>query len=211
MAESLLLVDSDVFALLSAVGLMDELTMALGLTRDAVRRLPALGKQLQPNKSIGRKYPEPQRQQALRECEATQVFVDRPQDHSLQARLTRVENIDVGEAALLAALAEQPGWLLTTGDKRSLISLGQANELADVRDNVRGRIVALETAILLLVQRLGAGEVGHRFQSIPGAHTTIDIFFRYKQTFDDAEAIAQITSYLNDLRQKMGDDLLFPV
>ena len=211
MAEQLLLVDSDIFALLAAVELLDELALALGIPVESVRRLPALGKQLRPGKSIGRKYPELQRQKALTKCDATEVYSDRPAAMSLHAKLVSVDDIDEGEAVLLAALAEQQNWYLTSGDKRSLIALGQTTELSDVRDRVAGRILALECVLLLLVKRLGAAELGKRFQLIPGAHNTIDILFRFKNTFDDDESIRQITSYLNDLVQKMGRDLLYPV
>jgi hypothetical protein len=211
MAEPILLVDSDVFALLAAVGLLGELATSLGLSRESVRRLPALVKQLQQGKSIGRKYPDAQREQALSVCKSTRPFVARAQEVALQARLVRVDNIDDGEAVLFATLAEQPFWYLTTGDQRSLIALGQAAELADVRERVSGRILCLETVLLLLIQRLGAAEIGARFQPIQGVHTKIDIFFGYKETFDDATLIDQITSYLSDLRKNMGCDILYPL
>lgn len=126
-------------------------------------------------------------------------------------RLLSVDGIDEGEAFLFATLAEHPACLLTTGDGRSLVALGQALELQDVRDQVRGRIVPLEAALILLVRRLGATVVGARLKPLAAIHRTIDIVFGTKDEFDDAEAVRQITSYLDSLRQSMGDDLLYPV
>jgi hypothetical protein len=213
MVSPLLLVDSDLFALLSAVGLLDELVAELGMTPDNVRRLPALLTQLQPEKTIGRKFRELEiaRQNAVRQCSTTLPFVDPPTDPSVARRLAAVPKIDDGEVLLLAALAEHPGWLLTTGDKRCLVALGQERLLEDVRERIRGRIIPLEVALVLLVRRLGAAEVGRRFQSVPGLHKTIDVLFRHKTEFDDDRTLAEITSYLDDLHHKIGDDLLFPL
>lgn len=210
MTERLLLVDSDVFVLLSAAGLLDDLVAVLGFAADAVRRLPALPHQLQKGRSFQR-YDSAAREAVLAKCEATPSWDARPADSTRFDRLVAVDGIDEGEAFFFATLAERPACLLTTGDNRALVALGNASDLADVRDQIRGRLVALEGALLLLVRSLGAETVGSRLKPLASVHRTIDIVFGTKDHFDDAEAVRQITSYLDSLRQSIGDDLLYSV
>ena len=61
MTDRLLLVDSDLFVLLSAAGLLDELAAALGFTPDAIRRLTALPHQVRKGRTF-RRYDESLRQ-----------------------------------------------------------------------------------------------------------------------------------------------------
>ena len=208
MTERLLLVDSDVFVLLSAAGLLDELATVLGFAPDAIRRLSALPYQLQKGRSF-RRYDLAARTTVLTKCEATASWEERPADNERFDRLVSVDGIDEGEAFFFATLSERHACLLTTGDSKALVALGNASDLADVRDQVRGRIVALEGALLLLVRSLGAEAVGSRLKPLASVHRTIDILFGTKDHFDDDEAVRQITSYLDSLRQSMGDDLLF--
>ena len=211
MTDRVLLVDSDAFVLLSASGLLPELAVALGLDPDDVRCLPALRHQLRAGRSIARRLPPAAVEQARLAAEVASPWTTPPPDANLLQRLQFVPQIDDGEALLLATLVEQPAFLLTTGDKRSLIALGQSAALPDVRDQVRGRIVAVETALVLLVKRLGATEVGQRLQPFASVHRTVDILFGTKTDFDETETLRQITSYLADLTRQIGDDLLFPV
>ena len=208
MTERLLLVDSDVFVLLSAAGLLEELATVLGFAPDAIRRLPALPHQLQKGRSF-RRYDLAARTTVLTKCEATASWDERPADNERFDRLVSVDGIDEGEAFFFATLSERPACLLTTGDSKALVALGNASDLADVRDQIRGRIVPLEGALLLLVRSLGAEAVGSRLKPLAPAHRTIDILFGTKDHFDDDEAVRQITSYLDSLRQSLGDDLLF--
>ena len=138
---------------------------------------------------------------------------ERAVDRAMRIEIRRPEPevIDGGEAFLLASLAERPACLLTTGDRRALIALGQALELDDVREKVRGRIVSLETALILLVNQLGADPIGRRFAALKGCHKTIDILFGHKASFEPQMILEEINSSLNDLRRRMIDDLLFPV
>lgn len=115
MATPLLLVDSDVFALLSSVGLLGDLIAELGVAETDVRRLPALLTQLRPDKSIGRKFRdlESARQNAIRQTDATVPLTARPHDENMRMRLEATAEIDPGEGLLMVLLAENPGWLLT--------------------------------------------------------------------------------------------------
>lgn len=210
MSERLLLVDSDLFVLFGAAGLLDDLAVALGFTPDEIRRLPALPHQLHKGRTF-RRYDESARQAAAARCDTALPLEERPADTATFGRLVSVDGIDEVEAFFFTTLAERSACLLTTGDNRSLVALGQAVDLRDVRDRVRGRIVPLEAALILLVRKFGASAIGRKLKPLAAVHRTIDIVFGTKEDFDDAEAVRQITSYLNSLRQSLSDDLLYPV
>ena len=107
---------------------------------------------------------------------------------------------------LFAKLDEASASLLTTGDQRSLIALGKAEGLNSFRDQIRGRVVCLESALLLLVQSVGVQSVGEALQRLRGVNTKIDVLFGYKTEFVEDEIVRQLSSYLKDLREKLGDD-----
>ena len=97
-------------------------------------------------------------------------------------------------------------WLLLR--PHSLITLGKAEGLNSFRDEIRGRVVSLESALLLLVQSVGAQSVGEALQRLRGVITRIDVLFGYKTEFVEEEIVRQLNSYLKDLREKLGDDYL---
>jgi hypothetical protein len=207
MSERILLIDSDIFVLFSAAGLLDDLVACLGFSLSDLRRLDALPHQLQRGRSF-RRYDEIARTAALTRCHEVRSIEDRPTSSEHWETLISVENIDEGEALLFAKLAEAAGSLLTTGDQRSLIALGNANGLNSFRDQIRGRVVCLESALLLLLQKVGTQFVGGAFQRLRGVNTKIDVLFGYKTDFVEEEVVRQLNSYLRDLREKLGDDFL---
>jgi hypothetical protein len=207
MSERILLIDSDIFVLLSAAGLLDDLVDCLGFELSDVRRLDALPHQLQRGRSF-RRYDEAARSEALTRCHEVRPIEDRPTSSEHWAKLISVDDIDEGEAFLFVKLAEASTSLLTTGDQRSLIALGKAEGLHSFRDQIRGRVVCLESALLLLVQNVGAQSVGEALQRLRSINTKIDVLFGYKNEFVEEEIVRQLRSYLKDLREKLGDDYL---
>jgi hypothetical protein len=70
-------------------------------------------------------------------------------------KLTPVDRIDVGEAQLLAAVADL-GDILLTGDKRALVAVGR---MADIPPLLAGKIVTLEAILISLCSKLGVDAV----------------------------------------------------
>jgi hypothetical protein len=179
----------------------------LGFKRSNVRRLAALPKQLERGRAF-RRFDQSFRDKALACCEKFPALLDRPASSAHWEALLSVDQIDAGEALLFAKLAEGNASLLATGDQRSLIALGNADQLRLFRNEIRGRVICLESALLRLVNSLGADVVGKAFQPLRGVDTKIDIFFGHKIEFMREEVVRQLSSYLNDLRVRLGDDFL---
>ncbi len=209
MSSPLLLVDTDLFVLLAGAGLLDELAVCLGIPPENIRRLPALQSQIKSKRFID-KIPADELARLLTAIAHVTPWTDSPADTALLERLN-VENIDAGEAQLFATLCEHPVYLLGSGDKRALIALGSTPDLKDVRTSLQGRILSLETALTLLIRKLGAKAVGTALKPLWEKHRTIDILFGTKTAFDDQESLRQIQSYLDHLKQSIGPDLLYPL
>ena len=210
MSSPLLLVDTDLFVLLAGAGLLNDLAECLGIPTESIRRLPSLQSQIKSKRFID-KIPVDELARLQAAISHVTPWTDSPADTTLLERLQTVPDIDPGEALLFATLYEQPVYLLASGDKRSMVALGNAPELDDVRQSVRGRILSLETALTLLIRRLGANVIGPRLRPFRERHQTVSILFGYKTEFDDQESLDQIRSYLNDLIKHIGSDLLYPL
>ena len=74
------------------------------------------------------------RDEAVTRCSEIPAIEDRPISSEHWEKLISVDQIDEGEALLFAKLAEGSASLLTTGDQRSLIALGNAEGLDSFRD-----------------------------------------------------------------------------
>jgi hypothetical protein len=77
MNERILLIDSDIFVLLSAAGVLDDLIECLGFKQSNVRRLAALPKQLERGRAF-RRYNQAFRDKALACCREFPALLDRP-------------------------------------------------------------------------------------------------------------------------------------
>ncbi len=210
MSSPLLLIDTDLFVLLAGAGLLPDLAECLGIPPKNIRRLPSLQYQIKSKRFID-KIPVAELERLQQTICDVPAWTDSPADTAVLDRLAAVPGIDPGEALLFATLYEQPVYLLASGDKRSMIALGNAPDLDDVRTALEKRILSLETALILLIRKIGAMAVGSALQPLGRKYTTIDILFGHKTEFDDNISLAQIHSYLDDLVAQIGPPLLYAV
>jgi len=137
--DPVLLLDSDIFIILSAAGVLERTAALLGVKLANVRRSEALPRQLARSKSFRQNYPEHIRNAALQQCRTILHFTERPGRPDIADRLTAIEGIHSGEAIMLSLTAEHPFYYLASGDKRSMIALATTASLADIRSAVAGR------------------------------------------------------------------------
>ena len=210
MSSPILLIDTDLFVLLAGAGLLPQLSQCLDIPPENIRRLPSLQSQIKSKRFID-KIPVGELERLQQAINDIPAWTASPADTAVLDRLAAVPDIDPGEALLFATLYEQPVYLLASGDKRSMIALGNAPGLDDVRTSLEKRILSLETALILLIRKIGAIAVGSALQPLGKKNTTIDILFGHKTEFDDIEAIRQIRSYLKSLVAQIGPPLLYPI
>ena len=180
MSERLLLIDTDILVLLGASGMLPRVVELLEFQHEQVRRLPAATYQLERSRSFRDAYPAPVLHAALQIARTIQPIRAEPSTPLMVDALSRVSDVDLGEAWLFALLAEHSGYYMTTGDKKAIIAVATHDGLSEVRDAVAGRVICLESLLKLLVQREGAKTVAEAFAPVR-THRTISWTFANSQ------------------------------
>jgi hypothetical protein len=209
MHDRLLIVDSDIFILLSAAGLLSRVAELLGVKSENVRRLDALPFQLEKGKAFKKNYSDVVRDAAKKQCDLVSPLTDRPKDDETLQRLTDTDGIDPGEALLFALASEESHYYLASGDKRAMVALATAGDLADIRAAVSGRIVCLEETLRMLVVAEGVAPIAAAFASVREANQALRVIFSEAAATNQDECLRYIASYFNDLVSKVGSGLLY--
>lgn len=148
------------------MGCLDEALASIGMTRDACRRLPAAASQAQRSRWVGDRWPNADRAK-MREIIEPIPTVPLPKSLELQESLNAIEDIDPGEAYLLASMYENPESFLLSGDVRMLRALHSATPYAarKVRDSITGRVIIFPQIVGMLVRDSSLALVEQRWRS----------------------------------------------
>ncbi|QHS09106.1 hypothetical protein [Sinimarinibacterium sp. NLF-5-8] len=199
-----LLLDTDVLVLLSVAGVLDEVASLLGYAPSQMRRLPASVYQVQRSKKFAETYAAPVLAsivQSLRKIdETTESEVG---DLELLNALNAA--MDVGEAQLIATASATEGALLVSGDKRAVRNLARSQVHTCIAA-MQNRIVCLEAALWMLVQKNGAAQTRRAFMHALN-HKTVRILLSESMTCDQ-QCLDGIASFFEDLH-KDAKGLLF--
>jgi hypothetical protein len=204
----LLLIDTDIFVLLAAAGLIERVASLLGFKPEDLRRLPAVEFQLSRGKKFKEKFPSNVRASAIAVAQKIAPLTERPASDAMLQQLN-VDDIDEGEAVMFALLAENPSWLLTTGDRRSLVALGTQPDLSTARNSLAGRLVCIETVLRLLVINDGVEQIAKAFAPVRECDTKLRVIFSEANATNRESCLAGIDSYLTNLRTAVGETLLY--
>ncbi len=204
----LLLIDTDVFVLLAAAGLINRVAELLGFEIDHIRRLYPVEHQLTRGKKFREKYPQAVRDTALRAARAIIPLTDRPEDDSLLQRLV-VTDIDEGEALMFALMAENSSWFLATGDRRALVALSKNKDLTKLRASLAGRLVCLEMMLRKLVRADGVEKIAAAFAPVRDCDTKLRVVFSEANATSLDGCLEGIDSYLAGLRREVDQNLLY--
>ncbi len=202
-----LLIDSDVFIVLSGAGLLERAIGVIGFQTEDARRLAPLPQMLGRSARLRKTYPSVVLQSARLACESIAPIVDAP-DATLQERLLAIPDIDDGEALLYAILAKETACLLTSGDKRSMRALCGAADAATIRAAVSGRVVCLDSVVRKLVEMDGAAKTASALAPLLPHHATLRIVFSPANVVSAGGCLAAIDSYLGSLRGEVGEGFL---
>ncbi len=205
----LLLIDTDVFALLAGAGMLDQVIEGLGFDRSTTRRLPFVRAQMKRGRNFCETYSLAIRNRVIKRCEDIPSLPARASEDSTFEPLTRVDEIDYGETQLIALLAENEHFILTTGDKRALRALCDEESLSGVRRKVEGRIVCLESVIRLLVDRLGIEAAAKAFTPMRDVNKMLSVVFSQGNATPEADCRDYLGSYLRELESDLGEDFLY--
>ena len=184
-----LLLDTDVFCKLSAIGLLEAAVDSLGADLTQCGRLPALPYMLKKGR-LRTSYGSASCDNMLK-IALSMPTIGQASD-SWRDKLTSVQAIDPGESQLFATGAET-GLLVMTGDKRALRAL---KDVGDFSDALAGHIVVLEAVLITLCDLLGTHEVRQRAQVLNEQDGMFQICF----SAGTPDPLVGLMSYYNQLR-----------
>lgn len=145
--------------------------------------------------------------------EQLKLFIERTgtiqqahQETEILDRLIETPNIDGGEAFLILSAYNTPETKLATGDKRCLSALLNTPSLIDIANGLGGRVYTLETALLILISRLGFDFVNHQVVNRCVTDGTLNLAFGSGRSVDNA--IECLSSYCSALMPLLSDSHL---
>jgi len=193
-----LLIDSDVFVLLAAAGLLDRAITCLGFARDDARRLDALPHML----SRGKKFEDltsAERLAALNWCDRIAPFRECPKPETLQVLADHAASIHPGEATLFAWCHDNPDAVMITGDKNALRAL--AKGAPTFCASLSGRVACLEQLIASLVTADGVGSIYAALAIRAQHHKTLVVCFSEVNRADQGECLRFLRIYIRDVEK----------
>lgn len=210
-SQTLYLLDSDAAKKLCQYQLLHELAGALGCALNDFAILPQLRFQLKLDKD----------DKALAKL-GTQTAVDLARDLVAAASTVEIEadaanpllelnrpDIDTGEATLFAALHSNDNAHLCSGDKRAYIALSAINDVPVVQA-LWARLICLEEAIYLIVQRCDFQHVSDRIRAMPSADISLSIAFGRSVASPRETVIEALQSYMQHLYDGTGGKYVLP-
>ncbi len=205
----LFFLDSDIFVLFAGVNLLRDLVAASGFELASARRLEPLFYMLRHGKRLSKKYPVGIRERATAWCSQVAPMTSRPRGMVFE-QLATTRGIDPGEAELFAAVAETPGSLIATGDRRACRALRRSEDLGNVRAMLQGRIVCLETALSLLLERKSFPALSSALTQIREHNKTLGVLLSQGELTPVESFRDGLDSYSRDLTDELGELLYQP-
>jgi hypothetical protein len=135
----------------------------------------------------------------------------------MQESLNFIDQIDEGEAYLLAHMAENPSSLLVTGDARMLRALYRTRDgmARRVREDIEGRVIIFPQVVGALAKAISVSEVESRWRAAAPANQShrqkgLAVMFGSEPTRDE-EFWAGCESQTRDVTDICGPQLLYPL
>lgn len=206
---SLLYLDSDLFVLFAGANLLGYLIEAVGFDLKTTRRLRPLPRMLERG-PLSRRLPTGLRQRALAWCSAIPGIETAPSPETVD-RLVHVEDLDPGETVLFALAAEAESSLIGTGDQRACRALGRRQDLGDVRDQLKGKVICLEESLKVLLKRMDFGELAEALTTVREHNQTLRVLLGQGAATPKESFQTALLSYLDDLASEAGELLWRPI
>ncbi len=147
-----ILIDNDALLKLARYGLLDEVVAVFGCSSNDIYVLATAKYSLLPT---GNRLRRCQDEESAARLEAflrnSQSLNAGLADPDMFDQLNNIQNIDAGEALLLAVGATNLDTLVITGDKRCLVALCSHNSVTHIFEALVGRVVSMEVLFLHLV------------------------------------------------------------
>ncbi|PMB10303.1 hypothetical protein CEN49_04410 [Fischerella thermalis CCMEE 5273] len=198
--DRLILIDNDALLKLARYGLLDESIALFGCVPTSVRVLATAKYSLFPAKNRLRFCKDEESAARLEAFLRSSIPLDAgAADPDLLDALNAVQNIDAGEALLLAVGATDENTLVITGDKRSLTALCTNDSVTQIANALVGRVVTMEVLFSYLVEYQFA-HVQDCVRSNPDVDIALRIVFGVSNPTSFESVQEGLSSYIKNLR-----------
>ncbi len=212
----ILLCDNDILKKLAACDLLATALDALSLTKEQLRilqtapyvlGLAGAGKHRNTQHTLV--------QQRLGTFFDGVEYIDEKISTATVSAFAAVDEIDQGEAVLYATAVECEGYIITTGDKRSLRALSSAPTLSCYVERLRGRVVCLEQMVKIMIRRHGFDFIKQHVIPAREFDTALRVAFGSGEKAEESNVLAALQAYIDSLRSEtatllINEDELIP-
>jgi hypothetical protein len=190
--------DNDFLWKLVVFNLFHEALESLGITQNDVRVLP------QAKYVLKKRCKEEHVQKVLSALEPLICLEVTPEDAIILESLTQDPSINVGEARLIAKTLQTPCSILATGDKRMIRGLGNPHKHLTIREQLQGKIICLEQAVLAVIDnnKYGFEYVKSRVVPVRDGDTAIKVVFGSGDKSTYRNCIQALKSYIEELHRE---------
>lgn len=147
--------DNDIILKLTAYGMMDEALECLKMDWSNVRVLESARFVFERSKKLKKKHSESILLSAIDFVEKCATISSQDSDEYRLLMKEIKNDIDPGEATLIAATFQEFGSFLATGDKRCLKALATIECLQTIHEGLQNRVICLEQIICQLIEIKG--------------------------------------------------------
>ncbi len=146
--------DNDIILKLTTYKMLDETLNCLEIDQSNIRVLDS-ARFVFGSKKLKKNYSEETLLSTIKFVKNCSSISSQDNDEYRLLEKQARNNIDPGEATLIAATFHEPASLLTTGDKRCLKALANINCLEFIHQGLQGRVICLEQIICKLIKTKG--------------------------------------------------------
>lgn len=203
----LLFLDNDIVLKLGALGLLKELEKLFNTEASSIYILPSAKYFISNNKKLRIKYSEELLQNTLKAIRNYHVIPDDFVNDQKFLSLADIDKIDSGERLLFSLNPANKDYLILTGDKNSIIQLSQQQNVDNIKSELKGKIVCLESIVLKLIEINSFDFIEMRMneKDFGGDKILKLVFNQSNLTLEKTRE--GLLSYFNDLKEKAKDML----
>ena len=195
-------VDNDILLKLVACDLFYEAISLIGLDISDIRVLWTAKKVIQRNKKIKARYSDNILNSVINIINKCQKITIKPELMTEIKLLEQENNIDPGEALLLAFTSVETSFFLMTGDKRFLQALANSPELENIYKRIQGKVICLEILIYKLIKTQDFARILAKVLPVRDCDISLKSCFGSGEKADKQTVLKNLEYYIKDLQQE---------
>jgi hypothetical protein len=190
--------DNDVIIKLTTCGLLSEALQCLEVDRSNIRVLSS-ARFVFGRPKMRKKHSEQVLESAIEFVKGCTAIPPQDSDEYRLLEQQIKNDIDAGEATLMAAAAQESDFWIVTGDKRCLKALAATKELDSIHKNLQGHVICLEQIICKLITVQGFESVREKVVPARDCDQVLKSAFGSGSKSECQNVLKTLNDYIDDL------------